>query len=141
MTMLASLLDYVSVVPSPTPSVPPLSPQTSGSSSPLWANLIVGLLGGTGVFAASWRSTKALRDNTRETLGHERTRLLNERFDTAARLLGHGEAACRLAGVHAMAGLADDWPERRQTCIDVLCAYLRMPYPPTPTRTYHSQST
>ncbi|MFD4415436.1 pentapeptide repeat-containing protein [Streptomyces sp. NPDC058476] len=137
MTMLASLLDnYVSVALSPSPSIAPPSPQTSASDSPLWANLVVGvlggLLGGTGVFAASWRSTRALRDNTRETLGHERTRLLNERFDTAARLLGHGEAACRLAGVHAMAGLADDWAERRQTCIDVLCAYLRMPYPPRP---------
>ena len=31
-----------------------------------------------------------------------------------------------------MAGLADDWPENRQTCIDVLCGYLRMPYEPDP---------
>jgi hypothetical protein len=28
----------------------------------------------------------------------------------------------RLAGVYAMAGLADDWEENRQTCIDLLCA-------------------
>jgi hypothetical protein len=26
-----------------------------------------------------------------------------------------------------MAGLADDWPDNRQTCVDVLCAYLRLP--------------
>jgi hypothetical protein len=31
-----------------------------------------------------------------------------------------------------MAGLADDWPGQRQTCVDVLCAYLRMPYEPDP---------
>ena len=31
-----------------------------------------------------------------------------------------------------MAGLADDWPENRQTCVDVLCAYLRMPDEPYP---------
>jgi hypothetical protein len=31
-----------------------------------------------------------------------------------------------------MAGLADDWPENRQTCVDVLCGYLRMPYEPDP---------
>ena len=31
-----------------------------------------------------------------------------------------------------MAGLADDWQENRQTCVDVLCAYLRMPYEPDP---------
>jgi hypothetical protein len=41
-------------------------------------------------------------------------------------------AAVRLAAVYAMAGLADDWEENRQTCVDVLCAYLRMPYPPDP---------
>jgi hypothetical protein len=29
-----------------------------------------------------------------------------------------------------MAGLAHDWTEGRQTCIDVLCAYLRMPLHP-----------
>jgi hypothetical protein len=38
----------------------------------------------------------------------------------------------RLAGVYAMAGLGDDWPQQRQTCADVLCAYLRMPYEPDP---------
>src|SRR6185312_8031775 len=34
--------------------------------------------------------------------------------------------------VHAMAGLADDWKQNRQTCVDVLCAYLRLPYDPDP---------
>jgi hypothetical protein len=38
----------------------------------------------------------------------------------------------RLAGVYAMAGLADDWEENRQTCVDVLCGYMRMPYEPDP---------
>jgi uncharacterized protein YjbI with pentapeptide repeats len=62
----------------------------------------------------------------------EQTRLLNERFTTAAGQLGHDNPAIRLAGVYAMAGLADDWPQQRQTCVDVLCAYLRMPYQPDP---------
>jgi Pentapeptide repeats (9 copies) len=31
-----------------------------------------------------------------------------------------------------MAGLADDWEENQQTCVDVLCAYLRMSYAPDP---------
>lgn len=31
-----------------------------------------------------------------------------------------------------MAGLADDWEKNRQICVDVLCAYLRMPYEPDP---------
>ncbi|MCX4546710.1 pentapeptide repeat-containing protein [Streptomyces sp. NBC_01565] len=57
---------------------------------------------------------------------------LAERYTTAADQLGHDQAAVRLAGVYAMARLADDWIEQRQVCIDVLCAYLRMPYEPDP---------
>jgi uncharacterized protein YjbI with pentapeptide repeats len=53
---------------------------------------------------------------------------LAQRYTTAASQLGHEKAAVRLAGVYAMARLADDWDEQRQVCIDVLCAYLRMPY-------------
>ena len=60
----------------------------------------------------------------------EDTKLFNERFGRAADQLGAEQAAVRLAGVHAMAGLADDWTDGQQTCIDVLCAYLRMPYTP-----------
>ncbi|MFF0766934.1 pentapeptide repeat-containing protein [Streptomyces sp. NPDC003737] len=60
----------------------------------------------------------------------EATRLHTERFTTAVSQLGADSAAVRLGGVHALAGLADDAPTRdlRQTCIDVLCAYLRLPY-------------
>ncbi|WP_327389293.1 pentapeptide repeat-containing protein [Streptomyces microflavus] len=53
---------------------------------------------------------------------------LTERYTKAAEQLGHEQPAVRLAGVYAMARLADDWPEQRQVCVDVLCAYLRMPY-------------
>ena len=63
----------------------------------------------------------------------ENTKLFNERFRSAADQLGSDRAAVRLAGIHAMAGLADDWEKGRQTCIDVLCAYMKMPYdPPEP---------
>lgn len=63
---------------------------------------------------------------------HDRTRVFNERFTTIAAQLGDAQPAVRLAGVHAMAGLADDWKSNTQTCIDVLCAYLRLPYEPDP---------
>ncbi|WP_433136418.1 pentapeptide repeat-containing protein [Actinomadura nitritigenes] len=62
----------------------------------------------------------------------ERTRVFNERFGAASAQLGHDEPAVRLAGAYAMAGLADDWEQGRQTCIDVLCAFLRLPYTPDP---------
>ncbi|RPF39327.1 pentapeptide repeat-containing protein [Streptomyces sp. TLI_185] len=60
----------------------------------------------------------------------EATRLHTERFTTAVTQLGEESAAVRLGGVHALAGLADDAPTSglRQTCIDVLCAYLRLPH-------------
>ena len=63
---------------------------------------------------------------------HDRTRVFNERFTAIAAQLGDVQPAVRLAGVHAMAGLADDWKQNRQTCVDVLCAYLRLPYDPDP---------
>jgi hypothetical protein len=64
---------------------------------------------------------------------------LADRYTTAAEQLGHDQAAVRLAGVYALARLADDWEEQRQVCIDVLCAYLRMPYEPEATETGHKE--
>jgi len=60
---------------------------------------------------------------------------LRERYTAAAEQLGHDSPAVRLAGVYAMAALADDWQAagddaQPQVCIDVLCAYLRIPYDP-----------
>lgn len=64
--------------------------------------------------------------------GRDWPRPFNERFTAITAQLGDAQPAVRLAGVHAMAGLADDWEENRQTCVDVLCGYLRMPYEPDP---------
>jgi hypothetical protein len=58
----------------------------------------------------------------------ERHRVLTERYVKAAEQLGHDKPPVRAAGVYAMAELADDWDDGRQLCIDVLCAYIRMPY-------------
>lgn len=49
------------------------------------------------------------------------------RYNSATDQLAHDKPAARLAGVYAMARLADDWEIQRQQCVDVLCAYLRMP--------------
>src|ERR1700759_1294217 len=85
---------------------------------------------------ATSRDTQRALDEQRKqldrTLEEQRTRTLNERFAGAAEQLGSERPAIRLAGVYAMAGLADDWEENRQTCIDVLCAYLRLPYDRAP---------
>jgi hypothetical protein len=67
------------------------------------------------------RRLKEQREALDKTLDEQRTRTFNERFATAAGQLGSDKPAVRLAGVYAMAGLADDWKGNRQTCIDVLC--------------------
>jgi len=105
------------------------------------ATVIVQIVGFRSTKANTEQQIKATHKDTADTLGHQReqldrtlaeqrTRTLNERFAMAADQLGSDKPAVRLAGVYAMAGLADDWVENRQTCVDVLCAYLRMPYEP-----------
>ena len=94
--------------------------------------------------ATSRDTQKALDEQGKQldrTLTEQRTQTLNERFATAAGQLGSDKPpAVRLAGVYAMAGLADDWPENQQTCIDVLCAYLRLPYRPSRNRRLPNRS-
>ncbi|WP_433357906.1 pentapeptide repeat-containing protein [Micromonospora saelicesensis] len=51
-------------------------------------------------------------------------------YVAAAEQLGSDKAAVRLAGLYALARLGQDNPKLRQTVVDVICAYLRMPYTP-----------
>jgi len=79
------------------------------------------------------KTLNAQSEQPDRTFADQRTRTLNERFDTVAEhLVSDKPPAVRVAGVYAMAGLADDWPEHRQMCVEVLCGYLRMPYEPDP---------
>jgi uncharacterized protein YjbI with pentapeptide repeats len=104
------------------------------------AAIIAGALTVIGTLAAQYFGRRATKRDIQEqgkqldrTLEEQRTRTLNERFATAADRLGSDKPpAVQLAGVYAMAVLADDWEKNRQTCVDVLCAYLRMPYEPDP---------
>lgn len=57
-------------------------------------------------------------------------RRITELYTKAADQLGSDKAPVRLAGLHAMERLAQNTPEQRQTIVDVICAYLRMPYTP-----------
>lgn len=87
---------------------------------------IVAGIGGVVALTVAYRK----QDHGEAAEHRENTKLFNERFGKAADQLGSDKAAVRLAGAYAMAGLADDWEDGRQTCIDVLCAYLRAPYDP-----------
>jgi uncharacterized protein YjbI with pentapeptide repeats len=57
-------------------------------------------------------------------------RRITELYTKAADQLGNEKAPVRLAGLHALERLAHNTPEQRQTIVDVICAYLRMPYTP-----------
>jgi Pentapeptide repeats (9 copies) len=57
-------------------------------------------------------------------------RRITELYTKAADQLGSDKAPVRLAGLHALERLAQNTPEQRQTIVDVICAYLRMPYRP-----------
>lgn len=71
------------------------------------------------------------------TYQRELTRDLRSRYTTCAEQLAHESAAIRLAGVYALASLADEWElqgerEEKQVAIDLLRAYLRTPNTHTP---------
>jgi Pentapeptide repeats (9 copies) len=55
-----------------------------------------------------------------------------ELYAKAVEQLGHEKAAVRLGALYSLERLAGDKPERRQIIVDVICAYLRMPFSPGP---------
>jgi Pentapeptide repeats (9 copies) len=59
-----------------------------------------------------------------------RERRITELYGKAADQLGNEKAPVRLAGLYALERLAQNNPDHRQTIVDVICAYLRMPYTP-----------
>ncbi|WFE28491.1 pentapeptide repeat-containing protein [Solwaraspora sp. WMMD791] len=55
---------------------------------------------------------------------------VTELYVKAAEQLGSDKAPVRLAGLYALERLAQDNPVHRQSIVEVICAYLRMPYTP-----------
>lgn len=91
--------------------------------------------GGVIVLYLAWRRQQALED----TLAHQervaesteddaRERRITDLYTKAADQLGSDKAAVRLAGLYALERLAQDHPTQRLTIVNVLCAYLRMPF-------------
>jgi len=58
-------------------------------------------------------------------------RRITELYTRAVEQLGNEKAPVRLGGLYALERLAQDNPEHRQTIVNVICAYLRMPFSPT----------
>jgi hypothetical protein len=74
------------------------------------------------------RTEEARQQVERTRVEQDRERAANERFAKAVELLGHDADQVRVGGLHALAGLARDRPDRTQTVLDVLCSYLRRPF-------------
>ena len=55
-------------------------------------------------------------------------RRITDLYIRAADQLGSDKAPVRLAGLYALERLAQDNPGHRQTIVNLICAYLRMPY-------------
>lgn len=86
------------------------------------AATVAALIGGLFAILYAYR-----KQRVEEAAGHRAdAETLSKRYQDAAEQLGHTAAAVRLAGAYALARLADEWEDQRQSCVDVLCACLRM---------------
>ncbi len=90
---------------------------------------VVAGFGGVVLLAVNYRKQRVAEDEhdlAVQRAEREVVQKFNERFGSAAEQLANESPAVRLAGVYAMAGLADDWADKRQVCVDVLCGYFRI---------------
>ena len=58
-------------------------------------------------------------------------RHITELYTAAVEQLGSDQASIRSSGLYALELLAQDHPAHRQAAVNVMCAYLRMPFSPT----------
>lgn len=92
--------------------------------------------GGLAVTYSTYRQNQ--RDQADRRAAQDRAHQLNlathvnDLYTKAVEQLGHTQAPVRLGAVHSLVHLAQANPAQRQTVVDVLCAYLRMPYSEPP---------
>lgn len=112
----------------------PTPPTQRGRPQPLEivkvALTIVAGVGGLVALTVAYRRQVWLEADTAGQ--RERRKALHDRYGAAVAQLGHENPNVRLAGVYALANLADEWDAQRQQCVDVLCAYLRVPWDSEP---------
>jgi Pentapeptide repeats (9 copies) len=77
--------------------------------------------GGLIVTYRTYQQNRAEQDRTYE----------RELYAQAVEQLGHEKAPVRLGALYSLERLAQDQPERRQVIVNVICAYLRMPFSAT----------
>lgn len=97
--------------------------EDTGSISTAIRNVALVTGGIAAIFLACWRSRVSERQANTADQG-----LLNERYQKAAEMLGHGIPAVRIAGINALRSLADNYPDQYHCqVIGLLCTFLRHP--------------
>jgi uncharacterized protein YjbI with pentapeptide repeats len=87
--------------------------------------------GGAVVTYRTYRHNRFEQDRTYEQNRIEQNRTYErELYAKAIEQLGHDHAPVRLGALYSLETLGQDRPHRRKMVVDVLCAYLRMPYAP-----------
>lgn len=95
------------------------------------SSIVIGTGGAAALLLAARRQRSAELDLKQKD--HDATeRRVTELYGKAADQLGSDKAPIRLAGLYALERLAQDNPEHRQTIVHLICAYLRMPFDPSP---------
>ena len=84
--------------------------------------LTVAAGGAAALLLAARRQIHTERDSSEQRITELYTRAVDQ--------LGAEKAPVRLGGLHALERLAQNNPSQRQTIVDVICSYLRMPYTP-----------
>jgi hypothetical protein len=67
-------------------------------------------------------------------------RRITELYNAAAEQLSSDKAPVRLTALYTLERLANDNPRHRQTIVNIICAYLRMPYTPPSASTSSNSS-
>lgn len=93
------------------------------------SSIVIGAAGGAALLLAARRQRSVELDLEHKDYDSTERRV-TELYGKAADQLGSEKAPVRLAGIYALERLAQDQPEHRQTIVNLLCAYLRMPYEP-----------
>jgi hypothetical protein len=86
--------------------------------------------GGVVALVLAGRRQWATEQNARATEHDATERRVTELYTKAADQLGSEKAAVRLAGLYALERLGQNSHNQRETILNVICAYLRMPYTP-----------
>lgn len=93
------------------------------------ATIVVGT-GGAAALLLTARRQRVTELDVKQKDHDATERRVTELYGRAADQLGSDKAPVRLAGLYALERLAQENPAHRQTIVDLVCAYLRMPHRP-----------